>query len=65
MNIFLFIRFQFEGEVWVPVVFSAVDLLSFRDGCSLVALCSWDYVRKALLLGFFICSYFSLSFHDT
>lgn len=53
MNIFLFIRFQFEGEVWVPVVFSAVDILSFRDGCSLVALCSWDYARKALLLRFF------------
>lgn len=51
MNIFLFIFFYFEGKVWVPVMFSAVDILSFQDGCSLVLLCfnSWDFVRKALL----------------
>lgn len=51
MNIFLFILFHFEGKVWVPVMFSAVDILSFQDGCSLVLLCfnSWDFVRKALL----------------
>lgn len=51
MDIFLFILFHFEGEVWVPVMFSAVDILSFQDGCSLVLLCfnSWDVVRKALL----------------
>ncbi len=51
MNIFLFIFFHFEGKVWVPVMFSAVDILSFRDGCSLVLLCfnRWDFVRKDLL----------------
>lgn len=50
MNIFLFIWFHFEGKVWVPVMFSAVDILSFQDGCSLVWFCfnSWVFVRKAL-----------------
>lgn len=35
----------------MPVMFNAVDILSFQDGCSLVLLCfnSWDIVRKALL----------------
>ncbi len=71
MNIFLFIFFHFEGKVWVPVMFSAVDILSFRDGCSLVLLCfnRWDdFVRKDLLgLDYFadaavsiLFSYFSL-----
>ncbi len=51
MNIFFFIFFHFEGKVWVPVMFSAVDILSFRDGCSLVLLCfnRWDFCEERLI----------------